>query len=465
MWNAVLRLIDWFVPEAAKRERSELGLARNYVFTHLFGPLMAQSICLFLYLTDPHPDIVVWTMILCIWSFWALPFVLKITKNLQLVALISVQTLAFASLFGSFHYGGVSSPLLPWLLISLLLGFFYLGDRPLLVLGMFTADLGVFFAAYLIHGSFDERVPLEQLTTVGWISIFSATVYMSWMAVYYVSTIALRSDLEREAERHRLTSVRLRQAKDLAERANLARSIFLAKMSHEFRTPLNAVIGYSELLLEHCQDTGADEQKLQDLNRINAAGQHLLALVTDVLDLSRIESNAVDLAVDTFEVERFLEHVASTAQPLVHQNANKLRVEPQGQLGSISTDQTKLRQVVLNLLSNAAKFTKDGVVTIRARRDEKPGGDWIEIRVEDTGIGIAESDLPKLFQDFAQVSATTSHKYGGTGLGLAVSQKLCALMGGAISVQSEPGQGSTFTLRVPAVLVVEEAQPLESLAA
>jgi signal transduction histidine kinase len=465
MWNAVLRLVDWFVPEAAKRERSELGLARNFVFTHLFGPLMAQSICLFLYLTDPHPNVVVWTMVLCIWSFWALPFVLKITRNLQLVALLSVQTLAFASLFGSFHYGGVSSPLLPWLLISLLLGFFYLGDRPLLVLGMFTADLGVFFAAFMINGSFEERVPLEQLTTVGWISIFSATVYMSWMAVYYVSTIALRSDLEREAERHRLTAVRLRHAKDLAERANLARSIFLAKMSHEFRTPLNAVIGYSELLLEHCQDTGAPEQKLQDLNRINAAGQHLLALVTDVLDLSRIESNTVDIAVDTFEVERFLQDVAATAQPLVHQNANQLRIEPQGRLGSICTDQTKLRQVLLNLLSNAAKFTKSGVVTIRARRDEKPGGDWVEFRVEDTGIGIADADLPKLFQDFGQVSATTSHTYGGTGLGLAVSQKLCALMGGSISVQSEPGKGSTFTLRVPATLVIEDTAPAEALAA
>ncbi len=465
MWNSVLRLIDWFVPEAAKRERSELGLARNFVFTHLFGPLMAQSICLFLYLTDPNPNAVVWTMILCIWSFWALPFLLKITGNLQLVALLSVQTLAFASLFGSFHYGGVSSPLLPWLLISLLLGFFYLGDRPLLVLGMFTADLAIFFAAFMFNGSFDERVPLERLTTVGWISIFSATVYMSWMAVYYVSTIALRSDLEREAERHRLTAVRLRQAKDMAERANLARSIFLAKMSHEFRTPLNAVIGYSELLLEHCQDSGADAQKLQDLNRINAAGQHLLALVTDVLDLSRIESNAVDVVIDTFEVEAFLEHVAATAQPLVHQNGNVLRIEPRGRLGSIATDQTKLRQVMLNLLSNAAKFTKDGAVTVRARRDEKPGGDWIEIQVADTGIGIAQTDLPKLFQDFGQASATTSHTYGGTGLGLAVSQKLCALMGGAISVLSEPGQGATFTLRLPAMLVLEDSTPEESLAA
>ncbi|HEY8572959.1 sensor histidine kinase [Phenylobacterium sp.] len=456
MWNSILKLIDWFVPEAAKRERSELGLARNFVFTHLFGPLMAQSICIFLYLTDPKPDAVVWVMIGVIWSFWALPFVLKLTKNLPLVALVSVQALAFASLFGSFHYGGVSSPLLPWLLVALLLGFFYLGDRPWLVLGMFAADLAAFYAGFAINGGFDERVPIERLTDVGWISIFSATVYMSWMAVYYVSTIALRSDLEKEADRHRATAIRLRQAKEQAERANLSRSIFLAKMSHEFRTPLNAVIGYSELLLEHGQDTGADEQKLQDLGRINAAGQHLLALVTDVLDLSRIETNAVELSLEAFQLQPFLEHVATTAEPLVGQNGNKLVVKAPANLGVVTGDQTKLRQIVLNLLSNAAKFTTDGEVTLSARRDEKAAGDWIEIRVEDTGIGIAEDDLPKLFQDFGQVSASTSSKYGGTGLGLAVSQKLCALMGGGISVTSEVGHGSSFTVRMPAVVTVED---------
>jgi signal transduction histidine kinase len=458
MWETILKMIDWFVPDAAKRERSELGLARNFVFTHLFGPLMAQSICVFLYLSDPNPGWVVWTIVGAIWSFWALPFVLRATKNLQLVALISVQTLAFASLFGSYHYGGVSSPLLPWLLVALLLGFFYLGERPLLVLGMFAADLLAFYAAFAINGAFDERVPMTQLASVGWISIFSAMVYMSWMAVYYVSTIGLHSDLEREAVRHRATAVRLRQAKEQAERANLARSIFLAKMSHEFRTPLNAVIGYSELLRDHGEDTGADEQKLADLGRINAAGQHLLALVTDVLDVSRIESNAVELTPETFGLEAFLYDLASTAAPLMTQNGNQLVVRPLGALGEMTTDQTKLRQVMLNLLSNAAKFTSQGTVTVTARRDEKPAGDWIEVSVDDTGIGIADEDLHKLFQDFGQVSASTSSQYGGTGLGLAVSQKLCVLMGGSISVSSEVGHGSSFVLRLPAATAIEDVQ-------
>jgi signal transduction histidine kinase len=464
MFKPINRFMDWFVPESAKSERSELGLTRNFIFTHLFGPLMAQSICVFLFLVDPKPGIVVWTMIATIWSFWTLPLILKFTGNLRLVALMSTEMLAFASLFGSFHYGGVSSPLFPWALIALLLGFFYLGDRPWLVGGLFGGNVAAFLAAFALNDGFADRVPPEQLTTLGWISILSATVYMSWMAIYYVSTISLRSDLEREADRHRTTAVRLTQAKEQAEQANLARSIFLAKMSHEFRTPLNAVIGYSELLLENGRDVGADAQKLDDLKRINTAGQHLLALVTDVLDLSHIESKSLGLTITNFNLLNFVDEVAATARPLMDQNENSLVIKAAADLGEISTDQTKLRQIVLNLLSNAAKFTELGVITLTVRRDVARSGDWIEIRVDDTGIGMAEKDLAKLFQDFAQVNA--SAKYGGTGLGLAVSQKLCALMGGGITVTSEVGRGSSFVARIPAVVTAEQVSgAMEPMAA
>jgi signal transduction histidine kinase len=394
-------------------------------------------------------------MIVSIWSFWLLPFALKVTRNLQLVALASVEILAFAALFGAYHYGGVSSPFLPWLIISLLLGFFYLSDRPVVVMGLFTLNFLGFFAAYAIY-DFPERVPLSTLSALGWISIFSATVYMSWMAIYYAGMIAMRSELEREAERHRTTSVRLHHANQLAEKANKARSIFLAKMSHELRTPLNAVIGYSEILLEDAELDGKSQEKVGDLRRINAAGKHLLSLVTDVLDLSKIESNTMELTVESFDLKQFVEEVTATVQPLMAAKQNKLVVQCAEDLGSVSTDATKLRQAALNLLSNAAKFTSSGVVRFIVRRDRKAAGDWIELQVQDTGIGIAKSDLPKLFQDFAQATAATSSKYGGTGLGLALSQKLCAMMGGGISVESEVGRGSRFTVRVPAVLAKED---------
>jgi len=214
----------------------------------------------------------------------------------------------------------------------------------------------------------------------------------------------------------------------------------------------------TELLLETVEPGSESSHKLADLRRINAAGRHLLALVTDVLDLNTIESNIVTLTSEEFELGGLIEDVVNTVGQLVVQSGNRLVVVKRPEnLGAVSTDPTKLRQVALNLLSNAAKFTKSGVITLTVRRDVSASGDWIEMAVQDTGIGIAESDLSKLFQDFGQATADTSSKYGGTGLGLAVSQKLCVLMGGGISVSSEAGRGSCFTLRVPAVLIAQEA--------
>ena len=460
MLNTVFKVLDWFIPEAARHERSELGLARNFVFTHLAGPALAQSLSVFLYLAEPSPGLVYWTVVACISSFWLLPFLLKFTGNMQLVAALSVQLLAFSALFGSYHYGGMSSPFLPWLIISLLLGFFYLSERPWLVIGLFSINILGFCAAYLRYG-FSEHIPLPGLTTVGWISIMSATIYMSWMAIYYSSIITSKSEVERETERHRATAEQLRRVKEMAEQANRSKSIFLAKMSHELRTPLNAVIGYSEILLEDGEIDGSKLERLSDLKRINAAGKHLLSLVTDVLDLSQIEGNNMHVSRATFDLRQFAEEVAATSRPLIAEKGNRFNVKCADRIGTAATDQTKLRQSALNLLSNAAKFTEGGVITLELRRDRTSVGDWIEIVVQDTGIGISESDLPKLFNDFVQASASTSSQYGGTGLGLALSQKFCTMMGGGIKVQSELGRGSRFTIRVPATLpdAAEEAEP------
>jgi signal transduction histidine kinase len=374
--------------------------------------------------------------------------------------LISVELLAFTSLFGSYFYGGVSSPFLPWLLISLLLGFFYLSERPLLIVGLFTCNILGFVIAYQAWG-FPDLLSHQQLSMVGWISILSATIYMSWMAIYYANMIAMRSDLEREAERHRETAIRLRTAKDMADEANRAKSIFLAKMSHELRTPLNAVIGFSEILLDEVEFDGRNGRKKADLERINSAGKHLLSLVTDVLDLSKIESNHIELRIDEFDLNDMVREVVATVQPMVAEKRNKFIVKCPERLGIVSTDQTKLRQAALNLLSNSAKFTEDGIITMSVQRRKREAADWIEIQVQDTGIGIAESEIGRLFQNFGQANRSTSSKYGGTGLGLALSQKLCALMGGGISVSSELGQGSSFTIRVLAWM--KEQQTTEDI--
>ena len=241
-------------------------------------------------------------------------------------------------------------------------------------------------------------------------------------------------------------------AKAEAERASSAKSQFLASMSHELRTPLNAVIGYSEMLIEDAASDGSGAERVADMQRIHTAGRHLLALVNDVLDLAKVEAGRMDVEAAPVEIERFIAEVVSTAQPLVTRNGNVLEVTRQGDLGSITGDATKLRQVLLNLLSNAAKFTSAGKIALAVRRERRQDGDWIAFAVSDTGIGIGGATLAKLFTAFTQADASTRSEYGGTGLGLALSQRLCWLMGGDITVDSEVGRGSCFTVHVPAVL-------------
>ncbi len=455
MINAIIEFIDWFIPDSAKAERTELIVARNFVFTHIAGPLLSQSISLFLYLTDASHGFACWTVIGCVWGFWTLPFVLKYSGNLAVTATMSVQLLAFTALFGAFSYGGASSPFLPWIIVSLLLGFFYLSNRPGMVIAMFTLNIGGFAAAYFAFG-FSDLVPLAQLATVGWLSILSATVYMSWMAIFYANIMSMRSDLEREGERHRATAIRLMHAKELADAANKSKSIFLAKMSHEFRTPLNAVIGYSEILLEDVEASGLQNHKKADLARINAAGKHLLSLVTDVLDISKIESNHIELKSETFDLNALIADIVATTRPLTGAKGNRFEILCPAGLGSATTDQTKLRQIMLNLISNAAKFTKDGRITLSASRERRATGDWIEFKVSDTGIGMSQVELAHLFQNFGQASAETANKFGGTGLGLSISQKFCTLLGGEIKVTSDVGIGSTFKVRVPALRTPEK---------
>jgi signal transduction histidine kinase len=292
---------------------------------------------------------------------------------------------------------------------------------------------------------------MEQMSEPGIMSVASATLYMAALAIYYGLLFTSESALEREVQRHRQTAARLAEARDKAEKASRDKSIFLAKMSHELRTPLNAVIGYSEILQEDA-DMACNTQRAKDLSRISAAGKHLVSLVTDVLDIASIESNEMELQVAAFDVKRLIEDVAATSEPLVQDYGNQLVVRVDPNVGRMTSDEVRLRQAALNLMSNAAKFTYRGVVHLSARRFQAEAADWIEIEVRDTGIGIAPEDLTTLFQDFKQVNSREARKRKGTGLGLALSQKLCAMMGGAIFADSELGHGACFTIRVPAIL-------------
>ncbi|MEG4170410.1 MULTISPECIES: ATP-binding protein [unclassified Microcoleus] len=301
------------------------------------------------------------------------------------------------------------------------------------------------------ESNFDLQVPVTTSDEVGMLAI------------------SLNELIQRVAE----YTEELHEAKVAAEAANRSKSAFLANMSHELRTPLNAIINYSEMLQEDAQDSGS-EDFLPDLEKIQTAGKHLLDMISDILDISKIEAGHVTLYLENFDVATMIEEVMTTAQPLVEKKGNALALKTKGELGTMYADQPKVRQILLNLLSNAAKFTEKGVITIGVERikieksrpgkqnknnDIQSGSSYtsqvVIFRVSDTGIGMTNEQLEQIFKPFTQADASTTRKYGGTGLGLTISQRLCQILGGEISVESEDGKGSTFIVSLPERVVMQ----------
>jgi signal transduction histidine kinase len=259
------------------------------------------------------------------------------------------------------------------------------------------------------------------------------------------------TQLGRVVERAR-AAAQLMAAKAQAEAATKAKSSFLANMSHELRTPLNVILGVSELMQEDAEDQGL-EDFLESLDHVSREGKHLLHLIEEILDLSKIEAGKLEFRLEDFDVAALVRDAAVAAQPLADKNANRLVVHCPDDIGAMHADPLRVRQVVLNLLSNACKFTEQGEVTLAAAPDRVDGTDWLEITVSDTGIGMTPEQTEKLFQEFTQADESMTRKYGGTGLGLAISRRLCRMMGGDIGLTSTLGEGTTCTVRLP--LVVE----------
>ena len=247
------------------------------------------------------------------------------------------------------------------------------------------------------------------------------------------------------------TLVELRAAREAADSANVSKSQFLTSMSHELRTPLNAIIGYSEILREEAEADGRDTD-IADIDRVLTAARQLLHLINEILDLSKIEAGRMDIAAAEFGIASLVKEAAATVRPAIEKNGNVLSLDVAPDVGSGVSDAFKLNQCLLNLLSNAAKFTRNGEIALRARRDTGAAGDWIEISVQDSGIGMTEEQVAKLFNAFVQADVMTARRYGGTGLGLVITRRMMQLLGGEVVVSSAPGKGSVFTLRFPAAL-------------
>jgi signal transduction histidine kinase/DNA-binding response OmpR family regulator len=386
--------------------------------------------------------------------------------------------------------------------LSVMIGLPYLGGRGLLSLLVGAWLVVVIDCLFSLSGTpfGTMMIPPWVISGLVVVGVPSATAYifiLLWqysdrltkmLAITQSANAALRESellLERRVEERTAELERANQeltksewelaiARDQALEASRAKSVFLANMSHELRTPMNAIIGYSEMLEEEAQERG-EQEFVSDLQKILSAGHHLLTLINSILDLSKIEAGKMDLYVEPFQVETVVADVVSTIRPLVQKNGNELQVSVDEAVGTMRADLTKLRQSLFNLLSNASKFTRQGSITLTVERQMLDGVDSITFAVRDSGIGMTPEELSKLFQAFSQAHASTSQEFGGTGLGLVITRQFCQLMGGDVSVESESGKGTTFTIRLPAVVsdqsiasVPENAQtepaprPLES---
>lgn len=449
--NPLDRFIDWFIPPEIAGEREKRQQARMFLISHCLGPFLGNVVSGALLFLDPTPGWSTAVLAVSITAFWMFPFLLKATGAYNLLSFISVQNLHFCILWSCYFYGGVTSPTLPWVLTIPLLAFFYLGNAPklrLYALAQFALNFTAFVTFYNLVPPPPDDTPRQALQGLGIVSTLACSGYVTMMALYYRRILQSGVELEAEMRGHLSTATQLRRATAEAERAGAAKAEFVASMSHELRTPLNAVIGYSQMLLEDAQDEG-DTDAVADLEKIHKAGHHLLRLVNEVLDLSKIEAGKMELAPEETPVAPFLSTIVEHKRPKADAKGVSLVADLPEDLDCANWDAQRVRQAVGQIIDNAIKFTERGQVTVAARR-RNGRGDSIEIRVTDTGIGIAPEMVPQLFEKFTVARDASASKYGDTGLGLALAKALCDLMGGSIVAESALGEGSTFTITLPA---------------
>jgi signal transduction histidine kinase len=448
------RIVDWFIPDHLLAEREMRTRARMFLISHLFGPVLGNVIPAYLFWLEPHPGATLFILALSITCFWVFPFLLKFTGRYTLLSYISVQNLLFAILWGCYFYGGASSPFLPWLVTVPLLAFFYLGASVrscCTILLQIGVSLGSFSEFYLLGGSFPTIIPLAQMQGIGVISIISASLYVAMMALFYTKILASQTEVEAEVNKHLETSAQLRAAALQAERAGIAKAAFLSNMSHELRTPLNAVIGYSEMLLEDTEQA-ADPTSWADLGRIHTAGRNLLSLVNAILDLSKIDAGKMEIYRETVDLDDFAAQIETNWNRSDRNAGNSIATRLVGSRRQVHTDPTKLDKMVGALVENAIRYTKAGAIEIvidTTHSETESGEGWLSIDVRDTGVGIAPESIPKLFDVFVNREDATASNYGSAGLGLPLCNRLCRLLDGTLSVESELGKGSTFTIRLP----------------
>ncbi|GLS43202.1 sensor histidine kinase [Methylobacterium brachythecii] len=445
------RFVDWFLHPSMVDDKSKRKQARLFLLSHILGPFLGNGVALVLFLAEPDPGFEIGVLLLGIGGFWVFPFLLRWFGRLELLALISIQNLTFSVLWVTYFYGGATSPFLTWMITIPLLAFFYVGDSRAMRLAILVL-LGVnalgFYAVYHLFDAPAHGISTIAMQRLGLLSTAAIALYVTMMALYYAKALASQAELESVMRSHRATASALKQAALQSERASVAKVEFVAKMSHELRTPLNAIIGYSQMLIEEAEGEQEDEDFV-DLQRIQSAGQHLLKLVNQILELAKIDSGRMEVFNESLSVAEIVEGLVNGLRASAAERGNTLTVALDPEIGIITGDRMKIENALSQVLHNAIKYTENGAITVTGARAVAPGGEVFRIGVQDTGIGIAAEHVPHLFEQFADSDEQTATKYGGTGLGLALARKLCRLMQGDIAVETELGRGSRFTVTLP----------------
>ena len=449
--NSAEKAIDWFLPMALRTDPDLRRRARLFVIGHLFGTPVGGVLVAYIRAADPSAGTRVWLLAGGVAAFLLYPLALRLTGWLDLLVLLSMEQLTLVILFGAYHYGGATSPFLPWLVPIPIIAVLHFGPRlapRTLVLAALAAQLLAFFLLDVLGPGFPTHLTGSRLAVVGIFSVLGAIAYVAVMALYYSQTVVeQQAELRHEVLSHRKTAKELRDARDEAEQASLAKSQFLANMSHELRTPLNAIIGFSEIIGGEMLGPVGTAQYAAYSKDIARSGMHLLKMIGDILDLARIETGSFSLADNEFDLVALVEMTARQLQALAELRGVTATVSASRPI-HMRGDEPRIKQIVINLMSNAIKFTERGgsvrtAVTQDAQRR-------IIVKVTDTGIGIPPADMHRIMLPFEQGQQTTQRAAGGTGLGLPLARELALRHGGILTLESELGRGTTALVTFPA---------------
>lgn len=423
-----------------------------FLSSHIFGPILATPAVLAIFFFDPTPGYDIIVLTLGLYGFWIFPFLLKLGIQYSLLVVLSLLNLHFIILWNCFHYGGVASPTIIWVLVIPILSVFYIGgDRPMRVVLLLASasSFAIFIIAYELIEPGPNDLPAWATVGLGVVSTVGTVSYVASMSIYYARIFDAGVHLENEVQRRRRLAVELRKAVVAANQASASKSEFLAKMSHELRTPLNAIMGYAQLLREDAEDTD-DDALAADVDRILDAGEYLVRLINLILDLSKIEAGRMELHLSEGDVAEVLGDVAERRREMIEAGGNILHVELDAAPKQVCADLNQFRKIVDSILENAAEHTRNGRITLSCKPMRGERREYFAVSVEDNGVGIHPDVLPTVMETIGATSSNASGgRYGGTGLSLTVANKLCNVMGGYISVESTLDHGSLFTVVLP----------------